>query len=742
MANFHWVTLLCSLAVVLQTVYGQDLRWLVLQIERLKEAELLNTEFESPQKEGSFSQLEEASEYLSEFWGDWPNLIPYLSLSEECVISLTSLATNSSLPLTLLKLLPFLDASGKPGAGLLNGNFILDGAYDECFSYNYTAFCYATFVYLAKKPSYPPWTLGLCVPKHCGSKDLSNIINLNNILKVSEKTVYCDDVKEAPYSTGAIVMIVVCLLFVGMVIIGTTVDGILMYACLDRREDTSVNASLRGDGENTPLLMKPTSHRNDGHVRPWEFITAFSLVKTVPTLLATKQAPSVISCLNGLRVISMFWVILCHAYIWMLLSPGHVDNPIVMKSVLSRFSFQAIGNGFFSVDTFFFLSGVLVAYLSLREMEKKRGRFPFLHYYVHRYLRLTPVYAFVLFFTMTLYVHLADGPGFIGGGQIQSTGCQKFWWSNLLYINNFYPWQSINGSCIGWTWYLANDMQFYVISPLILLPMYFLFPVALVIVIALLFVSVIVTGVLTGVYNYQANFFSAVAYNYTMSLSGPQYFDLVYSKPWSRIQPYLVGLLLGFVLYKKFHFRFRRRVNFCLYVAAWVLAAVIMIPDLYGLYFTYHGHVPTKAENVIFMGVSKFAWGLGLALIVYACHSGYGWFVNSFLSMKIWTPLARMTYNAYLIHPVVLSVVYGQLQKSFHYTDITVAVFTVSFVVISYGLASVLCLVVEFPLATIEMLVFKLVGVKGRESQRQDTYDLTKKDGSGPTPDLFTKTIA
>ena len=110
-----------------------------------------------------------------------------------------------------------------------------------------------------------------------------------------------------------------------------------------------------------------------------------------------------------------------------------------------------------------------------------------------------------------------------------------------------------------------------------------------------------------------------------------------------------------------------------------------------------------------------------MALLVFSCHNGYGGLINAFLSMNIWTPLARMTLNAYLVHLVVMTVILGQLQKSVHMTDITVATFTVAFGVLSYAVAGVLCLVVEFPLASVEMLLFKLLGLESRQSQRQGT---------------------
>lgn len=45
--------------------------------------------------------------------------------------------------------------------------------------------------------------------------------------------------------------------------------------------------------------------------------------------------------------------------------------------------------------------------------------------------------------------------------------CRSAWWTNLLYINNFVP-KVYTDQCVPWAWYLANDMQFFVIGMLIL----------------------------------------------------------------------------------------------------------------------------------------------------------------------------------------------------------------------------------------------------------------------------------
>ena len=647
----------------------------------------------------------------------FPKLLESESLfdiSQECVNSTKSIIFKHNVAMP--ELLPLVDATGKQGAGLLTGNLVLDAAFDECFNYNYTGFCMGKVNLSFIPPSIPlSWTAGLCVPKHCTPRDIAIALNTTEVFRVDEHSFSCTDTKRPAYSPGSIVMILVCVLFALLVSLGTAVDKILELVSYSSHKkdhivinDSGPNGQDSGSGEKLPLLGTEVKKPLKCH----EFITAFSLYKTLPTLIATKQPASVITSLNGLRVMSMFWVILGHAYVWTFFG---MDNPVEVASMVKRFSFQAVVNAVFSVDSFFFLSGVLVAYLTLRQM-KKTGRFPFLHYYIHRYLRLTPTYAFVLFFAWFLTNHLAAGPIF-PLSNVYGEQCSKYWWTNLLYINNFYPW-SIQNECIGWTWYLANDMQFFVIAPLILIPMYYLFPVGLVMSSAILAGSFVITATLTGVFDFQANQLAGHTPNPNITTN---YMDLIYIKPWSRISPYIVGLLLGYVLYKGVRLPFNRKISAPVYLAIWMVSGFLLVSTVYGLYFTFHGHVPTRAENVVYITFSRFAWGIGLALLVFACHNGYGGLINTFLSMKIWTPLSRMTFNAYLVHPIVLTVVYGQLQKSIHLTDITMATYTIAVVVLSYAIAGLVCLFVEFPLGSIEMLLFKLVGLGGRKSQRQGT---------------------
>jgi peptidoglycan/LPS O-acetylase OafA/YrhL len=679
--------------------------------------------------------MEEAVQKLKDFW--MPDNLDsltreslenlggkYGNISKECSEGTFKL-WNSTDPTTGSPLiLVMVDAMGKIGAGVLDGNIYASGAYDECLNIGSGDTEYCTGYVSLIKGVTSPITLvyNMCVPKDCTTYDI-----MIAILEGTDAYLYSDPVgtscvstKKPPYSAGAIIMITVCFSFVILAIAATIFDYVMQLL----QEPQTDNAAV---SEKAPLLATvPTKKQTVAKIP--NFITAFSLLKVLPQILSTKQPPSAITSINGLRVISMFWVILCHTHSWILIVG--VQNVGVLKNVLSRFTFQAISNGFFSVDSFFFLSGLLVAYLTFREMKRKKGRFPFLMYYLHRYLRLTPTYAFVLFFVWLLMMYLTNGPTFHLAAWEESAhyqNCEKYWWTNLLYINNLYPWK-LDDECLGWTWYLANDMQFYIFSPLIIIPLYFLFPVGLMISAGVLVVSFAISGTLAGVYDHQANEFSEIAYSYTPNNTDTTtYSNLLYIKPWHRVTPYIVGLVLGYVLYR-YRLSTKRFINYIIFPMLVILSGTLLALTLYGFYPQWHGHVPTKAENVVYIMFSRFTWSVGLALLVFACHYGFGGPINWFLSMKFWIPLSRVSYNAYLIHPLILTVIFGSERKVMYYEDYNLAIYAVGVVVLSYGAAAVVSIFVEFPIGNLEQALFKSVGLGRRESAR--TGDEPQKDNT------------
>ncbi|XP_071495965.1 nose resistant to fluoxetine protein 6-like [Diadema antillarum] len=403
-------------------------------------------------------------------------------------------------------------------------------------------------------------------------------------------------------------------------------------------------------------------------------IVCFAFSRNIPKLLGTKQGEGGITCLNGIRVISMSWVILGHT-LALVAQAGVGENlGTAFPAWLQSFSYQAILNAYFSVDSFFFLSGLLITYLTLKKMKESAGKIPWKWIYLHRYLRLTPALAMLILVFTFILPDMSQGP--IWHSLDQSVDyCRSWWWTNILYINNFFP-PSIMQNCVMWTWYLANDMQFFLISPLIIIPLFWYPAVGVSILSTLCIASFITTAVLVEQHGFQPG---VILSGQGMSVSEPEgrflpadsYMDVIYTKPYCRIPPYLVGMAMGYIIYRIGTKKIK--LSPIMAAAGWAVAAALGMTVVYGLYPIYSGSsVPTTATSMAYTSLSTFTWGVALCWVVFACHYGYGGVIHDFLSWSLWVPLSRMTYSAYLLHPLVMYLYAFSQTVPIHWSTITV----------------------------------------------------------------------
>ena len=123
--------------------------------------------------------------------------------------------------------------------------------------------------------------------------------------------------------------------------------------------------------------------------------------------------------------------------------------------------------------------------------------------------------------------------------------CRESWWKNMLYINNFLD----TPMCLGQGWwgfsvykgslknyfirYLAVDFQMFIISPLVLFPLYKWPKIGL----SLGGLLIIVATIIPMSLNIKAK--------------GTSFSGEGYTRPWARYQPHIIGILVGYFLYIK-----------------------------------------------------------------------------------------------------------------------------------------------------------------------------------------------
>ena len=196
----------------------------------------------------------------------------------------------------------------------------------------------------------------------------------------------------------------------------------------------------------------------------------------------------------------------------------------------------------------------------------------------------------------------------------------------------------------------------------------------------------------------------------------------IHLNPCNRINTYLTGILLGYILYKKYNIAtlpIGNWVKQLIYLALWSTAIYLCtVPTLFGTYGEYsHTHHFTDFENITFLMFSGLAFSIGLSIIIYICNTGYGGMFSSVLSWPGWDPISRLIFGVFLIHQMVIFYILGTLQSSLKYTDTLFLMLLLSTIVMCYGLSAVVALFVELPIANVVSLCFKLAGVEAHHTK-------------------------
>lgn len=105
----------------------------------------------------------------------------------------------------------------------------------------------------------------------------------------------------------------------------------------------------------------------------------------------------------------------------------------------------------------------------IRHKTNNPGKLSFIEYfqiYGSRYLRLAPTYYVVFFTGWFIGPYLATGPWWYTF-QMDFCDCQHYWWSVLtMTINEFPGFMVANEGCYYWGWYVACDMQLFLVVPI------------------------------------------------------------------------------------------------------------------------------------------------------------------------------------------------------------------------------------------------------------------------------------
>ncbi|KAI1727262.1 acyltransferase family domain-containing protein [Ditylenchus destructor] len=562
----------------------------------------------------------------------------------------------------------------------------------------------------------PLLNLGLCLPDTCTDYDTQKIIQFlygAAEMILGRKLVCNVDVKcsnSKPESqiwndnlSIAVLCFILCIL--GLMIFGTCYDK--------QKRHELVKNSIKQDEDNADKTSKVSSSINlQPHGFFVTFIMMFSIVRNIEYIMNTATEGGQIRCLHGARFFSMCWVIFGHTYYYICTSLT-TDNLLQTLRDFPRYFYnQMVVQAPLAVDSFFFLSGLLTSYIFLGKLKKNQIQLTALStwiaYFFRRYLRLTPVYIVIMVLSVTLFTYISEGPFW---RPIDVNLCRNSWWTNLLYVNNFLM---QDDACMGWTWYLANDFQLYSFAPIIIILLH------------KFKVGGVLFSVLLLVLSSAFKLYITLEKGYPpaplltsklqiVAVLGDYWTDL-YVKPYIRCGPYIVGCLVGHLLIEKKQSPFK--LTKIQWIFGWAIASILGIYSVFGLYhYTKTGEISAWwAILYTVAGRPSFAFCLGW--VTFACETNGGRTANAILGHKMFIPLSKLTFCAYLVHPILLQLYYLSRPNAFHFTH-SFQLLHMFFVAVfmSYAVALVFSLAFEMPVMHIDRLLFTGRGGEGHSAK-------------------------
>ena len=285
-----------------------------------------------------------------------------------------------------------------------------------------------------------------------------------------------------------------------------------------------------------------------------------------------------------------------------------------------------------------------------------------------------------------------------------STACASDWYWNILYINNFK--QNGTPDCHGVAWYLADDMQMFIVSPIFLYLLCKWRLLGHVTCMAAILSSMIAVGVMTQHFDLTVMVGTLEEFFKTPEQRGKAWF--VYSRPYYRMGAYFVGMIVGeLTLHKP---TLSKKNLYLLTGILWLAALTLHYTLLFGKYPFYRdGALSTMGPwgNAIYIATDRVVWSLVLGWIVYACSKGLGGPINWFLSWNIWGPIAKLSYAGFLFHPFVEITLFNSIEQRIVFNDFNIAIFFTSSLVLTLACSVVLSLCIEVPFFRLQRLILK-----------------------------------
>ncbi|XP_023944141.1 uncharacterized protein LOC112050180 [Bicyclus anynana] len=524
--------------------------------------------------------------------------------------------------------------------------------------------------------------VALCIPKVCTSLEYSHqiLFNLSQIgFRFDEEFVRLPN--DKPWVAVDYVAIVIFSVIAFLTLVGTAYDV------------THI------------VILKKDPKRAIVYLR------MFSIYTNTKRLMTFNPNPNAIECMDGIRTISMMWVLVGHAF------SMHNFNINLLDGINWVTSADGVwvSTGLFSVDSFFLMAGILLVYTSVGKMSGTTFLKRVHVFYLNRLLRMFPLLAALVLLEASVFHRIADGPYWVNVAR-NAERCRSFWWTTLLHVQNYVNPEAI---CVAHSWYIAIDIQLHIVSPLIL---FWVLGKNRTASWSALISGLVAVQVGATIWNFMKDMPPT---NMTIPRLDEQdyYMTNFYVNTLTRASPFFVGMIYGYILsiYKGKQIR----LNMIFVLIAWMIGLAMIAFCFYASYEVMKLDWDNQVLDNLFNSFMRTLWAIGLGWVIFACGKGYGGPIDWFLSLSIWKLPARLSYAMYLYHYPIMFLGAGMEVMPKYFSQGGRIFDFKAYFVISLWVSYLVTVIIDAPCSTVIKMLIE-GGQKKRRPPPEKGADLSK----------------
>ncbi|CAG9800765.1 unnamed protein product [Chironomus riparius] len=295
----------------------------------------------------------------------------------------------------------------------------------------------------------------------------------------------------------------------------------------------------------------------------------------------------------------------------------------------------------FGITGFFVISSALTTKKILHLLDKKSLNFFVM--LIERYLRTIIVIAVLILLTIFINkLHIYQAPYYFPDQQ--SKECREYWWTTLLLIQNYYH-PATTEMCLPQCWFLSANFQFFLLTPLVIYPIwkwkqsvFLIIPVLL----GLAQAFILLFAIENEQHLKKLNFFA---------ITDPHYAKF-YLQSHYLASAWIVGMILGIIFHKCKEIKMNLHVKWSLYGFI-----IFMLFKLFAWNFVFGD----LKFNIFLFTIDRLLVALFAGTVLFLSNylRGDAKLTNLTSTMNIpinllWIIVDRIGFSLYLVHPAVI----------------------------------------------------------------------------------------